>query len=128
MIWTNDTPVVLYGAAHAGATIYKKLHKYCNISAFIDRRADEISYYMEIPVFAIDSGAIDSVLKSNAIVVVAVKNIFEHEKITLDLIKHGFNHIVFCPVDGSLFEYRSNDERTLLTNLYNNIISFREFV
>jgi hypothetical protein len=118
MIWNNDTPTILYGAAYMGTLVYKILQGEANIIAFADRRADEIKNYLGYPVWAPDSGSFNDAIKASAVVIICVKNIFEHETIAQYLANNGFLHVVFCPVDGSSHAYRSDDERNALTRLY----------
>ena len=118
MIWTKETPVVLYGAAHVGTQVYKHLSGAANIIAFADKRADEIKMFMELPVYAPGSDQFTDEIKISSIVVVCVKNVFDHENITQELIGSGFSHVVFCPTSGSNFVYREDKERNALMELY----------
>jgi len=123
MEWNAKTPVILYGAAYAGTLAWNYLNKFCNLIAFIDKRADELNHHMGLPVVTIDSDHISDETKKKSVVIVCVKNIFDHERITLNLVKYGYGNIVFCPVDGSAFTYRSSVEREQLAAIYDCIIS-----
>jgi len=116
--WDSETRVLLYGAAHVGTQIYKRLSGQINIIAFLDKRADEIAEYMGLPVYAPSSDIVGADIKTSSVVVVCVKNIFEHEMIAQNLTDNGYKYIVFCPVNGSNATYRSGEDRDALTALY----------
>lgn len=119
MMWTVHTPVILYGAAHRGTMVSRYLRSGCNITGFIDKRAAEIGVHEGIPVTS--SAAADR----QALVIVCVNNIFEHESIALSLAAEGFGHVIFCPVDGSNMSWRSDQDRAVMTRIYNDIIGER---
>jgi len=119
MLWKNETPVYLYGAAGFGIKIYNNLHTSCNIVGFIDKRSDEVKNYLGLPVLDISYPSQHE--KKSSTIIICVKNIFEHESIFLSLLKNGFDYIVFLPVDESMYVYRSKTEREKLIALYNSI-------
>ncbi|MDR0378627.1 MAG: hypothetical protein LBI62_01525 [Candidatus Accumulibacter sp.] len=122
MEWTKETPVILYGAATVGAQIYNKLIGECNLFAFIDKRFDESTSHMGLPVHSVRSDGIPLKIKKRALVIVCVKNIFDHENIVIELLKHGYETILFFPVDESAFVYRDNDKRNRIMKLYNEMM------
>ena len=119
MMWTAHTPVILYGAAHRGTMVSRYLRSDCNIIGFIDKRAAEIGAHEGIPVMS--SAAADK----QALVIVCVNNIFEHESIALSLAAEGFGHVIFCPVDGSNMSWRTEEDRAVMARVYNDIIDER---
>lgn len=116
MIWTAETPIILYGAAHRGTMVSRYLRGRCNVTGFIDKRAAEITRHEGLPV----SGVADA--DKAALVIVCVNNIFEHESIALSLATEGFERVVFCPVNGSNMAWRSADDRAQMARLHNAII------
>lgn len=88
---------ILYGAASIGNLAKKSLEK-CGfeILGYIDKRAFEMSSYNELPVWGLDNVPTEYV-NSNTIIYIAVKNVFEHERIVLDLAERGFSSIVYKP-------------------------------
>lgn len=122
MILTESTPIFLYGAGHAGTLVYHYLHRFCKLVAYLDKRADELGHHMGLPIYTIDSEHITEENKNIAVTIVCVKNIFDHENIAIELVKNGYTNLIFCPVDGSSFVYRSDTERKHLAEIYKCII------
>lgn len=119
MMWAATTPVILYGAAHRGTMVSRYLRDDCNLIGFIDKRAAEIGVHEGIPVMS------PVVADKQALVIVCVNNIFEHESIALYLAAEGFGQVVFCPVDGSNMSWRSDKDRASMARLYSDIIGER---
>lgn len=119
MMWTSTTAVILYGAAHRGTMVSRYLRRDCNIIGFIDKRAAEIGIHEGIPVMS------PAVADKQALVIVCVNNIFEHESIALYLAAEGVGQVVFCPVDGSNMSWRSDEDRATMARLYSDIICER---
>jgi len=95
---SRDTPIIIYGAAGAGLRGYhslKTLNRY-NVVGFIDKRADEIKNQYGLPVWKVDS--ILPYKKEDVLIVICVKNIFEHEKIVSQLIENYYTKIIFKPL------------------------------
>ena len=115
-MWTAETPIVLYGAAHRGTMVSRYLRGGCNVTGFIDKRADEIASHEGLPVTGVGDA------DKSALVIVCVNNIFEHESIALGLAAAGFDRVVFCPVNGSNMSWRSAEERAQLARVHNDII------
>ncbi|AJA12150.1 hypothetical protein D3C76_515970 [compost metagenome] len=116
MIWTAETPIVLYGAAHRGTMVSRYLRASCNVTGFIDKRAAEIERHEGLPVTSV--GHADK----SALVIICVNNIFEHESIALGLAAEGFERVIFCPVNGSNMSWRSAEDRAQMAKLHNHII------
>ena len=87
--------IVIYGAANSGKIVYDILKKnQIDIIAFIDKRADELGeLYGKRIVGSIDD--IDGLDKTDCVVIIAVKNVFEHSKIADHLVKSGINSILY---------------------------------
>jgi len=94
----KNSQVILYGAATTGAILYRcfSTHGY-RVTAFIDQRADEEGTYYGLPVFSLQEAENWFSKQPEAIAVVAVKNVFEHEKIAKELWRMGCDKIVFRP-------------------------------
>ena len=94
----RKTPIIIYGAAGAGLKGYHslKILNYYNVVGFMDKRANEIKYQYGLPVWNIDS--ILPYNKEELLVVVCVKNVFEHKKIANQLIENHYNNIIFKPI------------------------------
>ncbi|MBF8775879.1 hypothetical protein [Pseudomonas fulva] len=116
MMWTAQTPVILYGAAHRGTMILRYLRGRCNVTSFIDKRADEIVHHEGLPVTSVDKA------DKAAWVIVCVNNIFEHESIAQHLAAEGFDRVVFCPVNGSNMAWRCAADRELMAKVFNAVL------
>lgn len=94
----RNSQVILYGAATTGAIIYRCFHEHgYQVAAFIDKRADEVDSYYGLPVLSIQEAKGRFAETPGAVVMVAVKNVFEHEKIAKELWKAGCKKIIFRP-------------------------------
>lgn len=119
LISKNDS-IIIYGAATVGIRIFKiLLENNFNIEAFIDKRADEISTLLGYPVLNInDKDCLER--KKNSIVIVAVKNVFEHNKIAETLLKIGFNKIIYKPYWELIG--CANEEQQIISKVYDSFI------
>lgn len=94
----KNSQVILYGAATTGAILYQCFTKHgYRVAAFIDKRADEVDSYYGLPVFSVQEAEKYFAKTPEAVAVVAVKNVFEHEKIAKELWQAGCDKIVFRP-------------------------------
>ena len=75
--------LILYGASSIGRLAKQTVEELgYNVVGFIDKRADEISSYMGLPVWKLEDVPTEC---KDAAIFVSVKNVFEHEKIALKL-------------------------------------------
>ena len=81
----KEDPILLYGAATTGAILYGNLTDAgYRVAAFIDQRAHEIDSYYGLPVW--DPAAAGRYAEQYAaVVIIAIKNVFEHERIAESL-------------------------------------------
>lgn len=117
----RNSQIILYGAATTGAILYRNfVEQGYRVTAFIDKRADEVDSYYGLPVISLQEVERGFKTISKAIVVIAVKNVFEHEKIAKELWQAGCDKIVFRPyavVNGS-----GEQQDCLLNQAYDNIL------
>lgn len=98
MIVDQETPMILYGAATMGGIVYSNLReKNYHVIGFFDKRADEINEYMELPVFQHQKTA-DMDLE-HVVILITVKNVFEHSAIAKELLQYGYSNIIFFPIE-----------------------------
>lgn len=91
----KKVPILLYGAAAIGNIMYNTLLlQGYSVKGFIDKRAYEITEYLDHPVWKIE----DDDLDKNSIIIISVKNVFEHEQIVDKLINNGFYNLIFKPL------------------------------
>lgn len=98
MIVNQETPLVLYGAATMGGIVYSNLtaNKY-HVLGFFDKRADEINEYMNLPVFQYQKT--DCVDQDKVVILITVKNVFEHSAIAKELLQYGYSNLIFFPIE-----------------------------
>jgi len=116
----KEDSILLYGAATTGAILYTNLtNAGYRVDAFIDQRAYEIDTYYGLPVWDIASAG--RYAEQHAVVVIlAIKNVFEHERVAAGLWNAGFEKIIFRP-------YRSvcgepTEAEHMLNTAYDQII------
>lgn len=115
----KETPVILYGASAVGKLFYNILFKRgYKICAFIDKRYDEISDIEGCPV--IDP---NSPIDNNCIIIVAIKNVFEQEKIAKQLFKKGCNKLIYRPQ--KIVEGMEDKTLQIINNAYDEIERFK---
>ena len=120
----KDSKIIIYGAATTGAILYHNLKKSgYKIIAFIDKRADEIDSYLELPVWNLRQSEEYFRTYDDVIVIIAIKNVFEHEKIAKTIWKLGCNKIIFRP--SNVIEGRGRIEDLRLNDIYDNAMGGR---
>ena len=112
----KQNKILLYGAATTGTLMMKTLEDngLC-VEGFIDQRANEIDCLLGKKVYPLDelNGLYDS------IIVVAVKNVFEHSNIAAKLIKKGCHNIIYR--DRSVLEGNGDRNLERINALYSAI-------
>lgn len=113
----QTTPIVIYGAATEGHILIERLQdKTSNIVGFIDRRATEINEIKGFPVFDLHSEELKHKIDTNTVVVIAVKNVFDHRSIAYQLYKElKLKKIILIPVNISC------DCKEEIENVYNDL-------
>lgn len=118
----RNSPIIIYGSATIGIRVCKILRENnFSIGIFIDKRANEINSLLDYQVLNIE----DTRLKdfTDNIVIVAVKNVFEHDKIAENLYKIGFRKILYKPYWDILG--CSSDDQKSIGMMYDNFIKNR---
>ncbi len=113
--------LLIYGAASLGHILFEKLRKIedYNILGFIDKRAYEINDFMSLPVYTMEK-AWNLYKNLDVVVVISIKNVFEHENIAFALKGVGFEKILFKPK--SILEGEENTNDKYINELYDDII------
>lgn len=111
--------VIIYGASVVGIDLYQKLiKKNFQVIAFIDKRAEEIKSIYDIPVYFENLNTLDN--KDNCLVIIAVKNVFEHEDIADFLKKKGFYNLLYRPMD--VLDGGKSPEAIRLNDIYTKYV------
>ncbi|MGN0739634.1 MAG: hypothetical protein ACI4LX_05625 [Treponema sp.] len=119
----KQTPIILYGAATIGTLLYQKYQLWgLNITGFIDKRAEEIKNFIGLPVYAIENEKLD---KPNVVVLIAVKNVFEHSRIASRLQKAGYKNVIFRPYNA--LNGNGSENENLLNEVYSHITEDNSF-
>ncbi len=117
----KDSHFILYGAASFGSVLYQKLtDRGAMIDAYIDQRAEEICRLMGVPVYRLSDIA-NYLDVSKAIVIVSVKNVFEHTRIAAQLVKYGLHNLLYKPV--AVLNNRATNEDCVIDMWYEKIIA-----
>ncbi len=114
---------LLYGAASIGGIVKDTLES-CgyDVVGYIDKRAHEMKQYNGLPVWSLHNVP-EIGYESKTVIYIAVKNVFEHEKIAKQLFKAGFQQLIYKPYH-VLLGNASNNEN-LLAQLYDDLFEGR---
>ncbi len=97
-ILNGNSRVIIYGAATTGAVLYHHLSESgIEVIAFIDKRADEINAYYDLPVWNFEEAEKYFEKNDEVVVIVGIKNVFEHEKVARMLWRLKCSRIIFRP-------------------------------
>lgn len=115
----QNIKIYLYGAASIGKIVYQNLEsKGIITTGFIDKRADEIASFLGRPVLTL-SDFLQTETK-DTVVVISVKNVFEHDAIAEKFIEKGFCNLIFKPK--SVLENRSSVEDKRVGDIYDALL------
>lgn len=94
----KDMKYIIYGA---GGNCYhiKRLfdkEKY-SIAAILDKRAEEMHFIEDTPVYTLEQFTKQEQLKDNIVIIVSIKNVFEHVNIARELLELGYKNIIYKP-------------------------------
>ena len=116
----KETPVILYGASAVGKLFYSILsQRGYHIAAFIDKRHDELSDIQGCPVIGINQTADFS----DCIVIIAIKNVFEHETIAKQLYKRGCEKLIYRPQ--RIIKGEEDSALQIINDVYDEIERFK---
>lgn len=116
--------VLLYGAATAGSIMLKKLQDAgFHVAGFLDKRADEIRDFYGLKVCEASQS---DVFSKESVVIIAVKNVFEHSRIVQILKKYGYYKIIYRPFQS--LNAQEESEAAALGRIYDFLLSSPEKV
>lgn len=120
MILDKTTPIVIYGCGYLGVLLLKTLETQgLKVECGIDKRGDELESFCGKPAYSLDTA--DRIAdKSDKLLVVAVKNVFEHESIAKMLNGLGFRYILYKP--GKILEGKSDDYSSSISDVYEKLL------
>lgn len=94
----QDMGFIIYGAGGNCYHIKNLLQnaKY-SVEAILDKRAETIHDIEMIPVYTLEKFALMDDVKQNRIIIISVKNVFEHINIVRELLEQGYKNIIYKP-------------------------------
>lgn len=119
----NDR-IVLYGAASTGLIFKRILEKHgLNVVAFLDKRAEEIETFEGIPVYL--PSLLETENCKEIVIIITIKNVFEHEKIAKQFINNGFFKVIFRPYEAIMLNAlgKQNELNIVYDAIQNNNFS-----
>lgn len=118
----KKSKIVMYGAAAIGNIMYDNLTSQgYDICGFIDKRAYELSEFRGVPVWKIDDERLSMEDRKTVVIVVSVKNVFEHEQIVTKLLSCGYEKIIYK--SKSVLNNCATNDKVILSDLYDNILA-----
>ena len=116
----KSVPLILYGAATIGRLLYQYLTgQNFRVAGFMDTRADEIGELCGLPVFSVD----DDKVSRECVIIIAVKNVFEHERIAAELQKRGYYRMIYRPYE--VLGGQGNSLERELNEVYDKIADYK---
>lgn len=90
----KNTSFIIYGASYIGSVTGKELQKQGNkILYFVDKRAEEIKECIGVTVISLDE--LSKLNQRDAVIFVAVKNVYYHEEIVEELNEIGYEKVIY---------------------------------
>ncbi len=92
----EDYNILIYGTGGNGRILFHKLIRdEFNVLGFIDKRAEEIGLLEGKKVYNPQTDLKFLKEKEKIVIIITIKNVFAHMKITKELFDIGFSHIIF---------------------------------
>lgn len=114
--------ILLYGAASRGSIVKDICERNnCRVFGFIDQRAAEIKQFCNLPVYSLTDLADNITDKDDFLIYINLKNVFEHDKVALQLLDIGFHNILFRP--GRYLDGTGNKEEYRLNECYDLFVT-----
>jgi len=120
-----NTPIVIYGAGLRGQLFHHNLEKsgFTNIQFFLDKNAANKSSVLGKDVLVPTSQALSPQINTDAIVVISVANIFEHEEIAKGLHSLGFENIILKYLSGA----PASQSTRIVNDIFDNILDMKYY-
>ena len=115
----QKSEVVIYGAATSGQIIYDIISKRLHVVAFIDKRADEIGELRGKRVVK-NIEDIEEINVSETVIIIAVKNVFEHSNIAAKLLRSNIHNILYKPL--SVLQGMGTDNENKISTCYDFLL------
>ena len=90
-----EKKIILYGTGGLSQKVKKTLNKNgFEVEAYIDRRAEDIITFLNKNVYSLSQAEVIH-NKSDYVIIITTKNVFEHNQIAAELLDIGFKNIIF---------------------------------
>lgn len=102
---------VIYGAGAVGTLLKRLLIKEsCFVESFVDARGDKMGRVEDLEVFSPDKFFQNHGDAEQYVIVITIKNVFEHSGIADLFIEHGYHNLIFKPRPVLLGKYRPEEQ------------------
>ena len=103
--FANDLQVILYGVnAYSNSMYQRLLNAGYTVSAYFDRRYEELGGTCSIPVYGLSNHPFAEANKDHFCVLIMLQNAMQHEPIAFEFLQQGFHKIIFVPMRSRLEE------------------------
>ena len=90
---------IIYGTGGDGLKLFDNLKKIgISVTGYIDKRADEIHSIKNVPVWTMKKFCDLNFCVDKTIIIISIKNVYQHSHIALDLAKKGYKNIIYKPL------------------------------
>lgn len=121
-VFDQQSLVWIYGAGAGGTLLYKKMNENgYQIQGFIDQRAEEMKKVYHLPVYSLEQWVQQNFSKQ-IIMIVSVKNVFEHSRIARTLLQHGVRNIIYKPY--AVLKGNITQESKKLFEIHDRVIDY----
>lgn len=120
---TRKTRIFLYGAGSLGSVVGKYLlDEGFQVCGYIDQRAKEIRTLHGLICYSKED--VDTIVdRKNDVVLIVVKDVFEHERIKESWVQAGYYRIIYKPL--SVINGKGTDEEIKISGVYDSVVGQR---
>lgn len=112
---------IIYGAGGNCFRVKKLLQNaQYTVAAILDKRAEDIHNVEDVPVYTPEKFALMDEEKDESVIVISVKNVFEHINIARTLIERGYERIIYKPLP--ILQGEQDEEWDSINSVYEMIV------
>lgn len=114
--------ILIYGAGMIGKRLLGQMQsQHLRVAGFIDRRGNEIKSLEGIPVYSVEEVKNHFWQKEDYLILIAIKNVFQHTEIVIKLRNAGFEYFVFKPAS-ILQDCNTSTELLIINEIYEKVV------
>lgn len=123
----KESNILIYGTGGNGIGLYQRLASFYNILGFIDKRAAKIVSIFDKPVYTIRdiSQKLSFAEKENTVVIITIKNVFDHSGLVKELLYSNFPFIIYKPLN--ILKNRGNETDIRVNAIYESIVEKKQY-